>query len=171
MSAIETQVLRRAAAANDRNFMPWTGLSAGRQPYISMQDIFWTRRRSAMTRISFRSLATRAVLAAGMIGVLAAPLPALAHGRDWHDWHRPHPVYVAPAPVYAAPVYAAPAYAAPYPAPYGYPAPAAYRSCDNALVGGLIGAAAGTLIGSGAASHGGNAGAAVGSAVGAASCD
>jgi hypothetical protein len=129
-----------------------------------------------MTRISFRSLATRAVLVAGMIGVLAAPLPALAHDRNWHDWHRPQPVYVAPARVYSPP-----AYAAPYPTPYGYPAPVAYRSCNNALVGGLIGAAAGTLIGSGAASHGGNTGAAaiigliggaaVGSAVGAASCD
>ncbi|HEY1507217.1 MAG TPA: hypothetical protein VGF92_23145 [Stellaceae bacterium] len=127
-----------------------------------------------MTRISFRSLATRAVLIAGMIGVLAAPLPALAHDRDWHDWHRPPPVYVPPAPVYAAP----------YPAPYAaqaYPAPVAYRSCNNALVGGLIGAAAGTLIGAGAGSHSrdGSAaaiigligGAAVGTAVGAASCD
>jgi len=129
-----------------------------------------------MTRISFRSLATRAVLVAGMIGVLAAPLPALARGRDWHDWRRPQPVYVAPAPVYAAP-----AYAAPYPAPYAYPAPVAYRSCNNALVGGLIGAAAGTLIGAGAGSHSANGGAAaimgliggaaVGTAVGAASCD
>lgn len=137
-----------------------------------------------MTRISFRSLATRAVLVAGMIGVLAAPLPALAHDRDWHDWHRPYPVYAAP--VYAAPAYVAPApvYAAPYPAPYAapaYPAPVAYQSCNNALVGGLIGAAAGTLIGAGAGSHnrdGGAAaifgligGAAVGTAVGAASCD
>jgi hypothetical protein len=131
-----------------------------------------------MTRISFRSLATRAVLVAGMIGVLAAPLPALAHDRNWQDWHRPHPVYVAPNPVYGPP-----AYAAPYPAPYApaYPAPAVYRSCNNALVGGLIGAAAGTLIGAGAGSHsrdGGAAaimgllgGAAVGTAVGAASCD
>jgi len=72
---------------------------------------------------------------------------------------------------------------APYP-PYGvpaYPAPVAYQSCNNALVGGLIGAAAGTLIGAGAGSHyrdGGAAaimgligGAAVGTAVGAASCD
>lgn len=139
-----------------------------------------------MTRISFRSLATRTVLVAGMIGVLAAPLPALAHDRDWHDWHRPHPVYVAPSPVYGepvygGPVYGGPAYAAPYAAPYGYPAPAAYRSCNNALVGGLLGAAAGTLIGAGAGSHsrdGGAAaimgligGAAVGTAVGAASCD
>ena len=120
-----------------------------------------------MTRISFRSLATRAVLVAGMIGTLAAPLPALAHGRDWHDWRRPYP-----------------GYAAPYPAPYAapaYPGPAAYQSCNNALVGGLIGAAAGTLIGAGAGSHyraGGAAaiigligGAAVGTAVGAASCD
>lgn len=138
-----------------------------------------------MTRISFRSLATRAVLVAGMIGVLAAPLPAVAHGRDWHDWYREHPVYAAPpAPAYIAP---APAYARSYPAPYGppaysaYPAPAAYRSCNNALVGGLIGAAAGTLIGAGAGGHsrdGGAAaiigligGAAVGTAVGAASCD
>jgi hypothetical protein len=134
-----------------------------------------------MTRISFRSLATRAVLVAGMIGVLAAPLPALARDRDWYDYHRPHPVYAAPAPVYAAP---APVYAAPYPAPYAapaYPAPVAYRSCNNALVGGLIGAAAGTLIGAGAGGHsrdGGTAaimgllgGAAVGTAVGAASCD
>ena len=148
-----------------------------------------------MTRISFHSLATRAVLVAGMIGVLAAPLPALAHGRDWHDWHRPHPVYVAPpGPAYVAP---APAYAAPYPAPDAYPAypayaapvyaapaypaPVAYQSCNNALVGGLIGAAAGTLIGAGAGGHsrdGGAAaimgligGAAVGTAVGAASCD
>jgi hypothetical protein len=57
----------------------------------------------------------------------------------------------------------------------------AYRSCNNALVGGLIGAAAGGLIGSGAASHSRDAGpatligllggAAIGSAVGAASCD
>jgi hypothetical protein len=131
-----------------------------------------------MTRISFHSLATRAVLVAGMIGVLAAPLPALAndwgpHDRDGHDWHRPHPVYVAPAAVYRAP--------APYPAPYAYPAPVAYRSCNNALVGGLIGAAAGTLIGAGAGSHSANGGAAaimgliggaaVGTAVGAASCD
>ena len=138
-----------------------------------------------MTRISFRSLATRAVLVAGMIGVLAAPLPAVAHGRDWHDWRRPYPTYVAPpAPAYVAPP---PAYAAPYAAPgYAYPAPAypapvAYQSCNNALVGGLIGAAAGTLIGAGAGSHyrdGGAAtimgligGAAVGTAVGAASCD
>jgi hypothetical protein len=132
-----------------------------------------------MTRISFRSLATRAVLVAGMIGVLAAPLPALARDRNWQDWHRPHPVYVAPTPVYGPP-----AYAAPYPAPYAapaYPAPAVYRSCNNALVGGLIGAAAGTLIGAGAGSHsrdGGAAaimgllgGAAVGTAVGAASCN
>jgi hypothetical protein len=104
-----------------------------------------------MTRISFRSLATRAVLAVGMIGVLAAPLPALAH--DW-NWHRPHPVYVAPV---------------------------AYRSCNNALVGGLIGAAAGGLIGAGAGGHGRDGGAAaimgliggaaVSTAVGAASCD
>ena len=128
-----------------------------------------------MTRISLRTLATRAVLVAGMIGVLAAPLPALAHGRDWHDWHRPYPAYVAP-PV--------PGYAAAYPVPYAapaYPAPVAYQSCNNALVGGLIGAAAGTLIGAGAGSHsrdGGAAaimgligGAAVGTAVGAASCD
>ena len=136
-----------------------------------------------MTRISLRSLATRAVLLAGMVGVLAAPLPALAHDRDWHDWHRGHPVYVAPpVPGYVAP---APGYAAPYPAPYGvpaYPAPVAYQqSCNNALVGGLIGAAAGTLIGAGAGSHNrdGGAGAiigliggaAVGTAVGAASCD
>jgi hypothetical protein len=134
-----------------------------------------------MTRISYRSLATRAVLVAGMIGVLAAPLPALARDWDWHDWHRPHPVYVAPPPAYVAP---APVYGAPYPAPYAapaYPAPVAYRSCNNALVGGLIGAAAGTLIGAGAGSHnrdGGAAaimgligGAAVGTAVGAASCD
>ena len=132
-----------------------------------------------MTRISFRSLATRAVLAIGMISVVAAPLPALAHGRDWHDWHRAQPVYVGPPPAYVAP---APAYAAPY--PYGapaYPAQAAYQSCNNALVGGLIGAAAGTLIGAGAGNHsrdGGAAaimgligGAAVGTAVGAASCD
>jgi hypothetical protein len=129
-----------------------------------------------MTRISFRSLATRAVLVAGMIGILAAPLPALAHDRDWHDWHHPHPVYtVPPAPAYAAPVYVQP-YAAP-----AYPAPVAYQSCNNALVGGLIGAAAGTLIGAGAGSHnrdgGASAiigligGAAVGTAVGAASCD
>jgi hypothetical protein len=141
-----------------------------------------------MTRISFCSLATRAVLAAGMIGLLAAPLPALAHGRDWHDWHRPHPVYVAPNPVYRPPAYvapayaaSAPAYAASYPAPYAYPAPVMYRSCNNALVGGLIGAAAGGLIGAGAGGHsrdGGAAaimgligGAAVGTAVGAASCD
>lgn len=134
-----------------------------------------------MTRIPFRSLATRTVLVAGMISVLAAPLPALARDRDWHDWQRPHPVYVAPAPAYVA---AAPAYAAPYPAPYAapaYPAPVAYRSCNNALVGGLIGAAAGTLIGAGAGSHGRDGGAAaimgllggaaVGTAVGAASCD
>ena len=144
-----------------------------------------------MTRISFRSLATRAVLVAGIIGVLAAPLPALAHDRSWHDWHRPYPVYAAPAPVYVAPAPAyvapAPVYATPYPAPYAayaapaYPAPVAYQSCNNALVGGLIGAAAGTLIGAGAGSHsrdGGAAaifgligGAAVGTAVGAASCD
>ena len=140
-----------------------------------------------MTRISFRSLATRAVLVAGMIGVLAAPLPALAHGRDWHDWRHPYPaylappapVYVAPAPTYAAP-YPAPVYAQPYAAP-AYAAPVAYQSCNNALVGGLIGAAAGTLIGAGAGNHyrdGGAAaimgligGAAVGTAVGAASCD
>jgi hypothetical protein len=142
-----------------------------------------------MTRILLRSLATRAVLIAGTIGMLATPLPALA--RDWHDWHRPHPVYVAPNPVYGAPayvapspVYGAPVYAAPYPAPYAAPAfraPVVYQSCNNALVGGLIGAAAGGLIGSGAASLGGNAGAAaiigliggaaVGTAVGAASCD
>src|SRR6185437_4853589 len=130
-----------------------------------------------MTRISLHSLATRAVLIAGTIGVLATPLPALA--RDWHDWHRPHPVYVAPSPVYGTPVYAAP-YPAPYAAP-AYTAPVVYQSCNNALVGGLIGAAAGGLIGSGAASHGGNTGAAaiigliggaaVGTAVGAASCD
>ena len=134
-----------------------------------------------MTRISFRSLATRAVLVAGMTGVIAAPLPALAHGRDWHDWHRAQPVYAAPppAPAYVVP---APAYAAPYPyAAPAYPAPAAYQSCNNALVGGLIGAAAGTLIGAGADSHGRDGGAAaimgliggaaVGTTVGAASCD
>lgn len=129
-----------------------------------------------MTRLLLRSLATRAVLVVGMIGALAAPLPAFAHDRDWH---RPYPVYDAPAPGYGVP-YPAPAYAAPYPAP-AYPAPVAYRSCNNALVGGLIGAAAGTLIGAGAGSHsrdGGAAaiigligGAAVGTAVGAASCD
>jgi hypothetical protein len=129
-----------------------------------------------MTRISFRSLATRAVLIAGMIGVLAAPLPALARDRDWRDGYRPHPVYVAPTPLYGAP-----AYATAYPAPYAYPAPVVYRSCNNALVGGLIGAAAGTLIGAGAGSHSNNGGvaaimgliggAAVGTAVGAASCD
>ena len=127
-----------------------------------------------MTRLLLRSLATRAVLVIGMMGALAAPLPALAHGRDWHDWHRPPPVYVAP-PAYGAPIYPAP-YAAP-----AYPAPAAYRACNNALVGGLIGAAAGTLIGAGAGSHGRDGGAAaiigliggaaVGTAVGAASCD
>jgi predicted lipid-binding transport protein (Tim44 family) len=110
-----------------------------------------------------------------MIGALAAPLPAFARDRDWHDWHRPPPVYVTPP--YGAP---APVYPAPYAAP-AYPAPAAYRSCNNALVGGLIGAAAGTLIGAGAGGHsrdGGAAaiigligGAAVGTAVGAASCD
>ncbi len=146
-----------------------------------------------MTRISFRSLATRAVLVVGMIGVLAAPLPALARDRDWHDYRRPHPVYVAPAPTYVAP---APAYAAPgYLPPPPYPAAAsppwpispqhrcAYRTpgCNNALVGGLIGAATGTLIGAGAGSHGRDGGAAaimgllggaaVGTAVGAASCD
>jgi hypothetical protein len=128
-----------------------------------------------MSRIFLRSLATRAVLLAGMVGVLAAPPSALAHGRDRQDWRRPAPVYVAPP---------APAYAAPYPAPYAAPAnpaPIAYQSCNNALVGGLIGAAAGTLIGAGAGSHsrdGGAAaimgligGAAVGTAVGAASCD
>jgi hypothetical protein len=140
-----------------------------------------------MTRISFRSLATRTALVAGMIGVLAAPLPASAHDRNWRDWHRPQPVYVAPNPVYGPPAYVAPApaYVAPaaaYPAPYAYPAPVAYGpSCNNALVGGLIGAAAGTLIGAGAGSHGRDGGAAaimgliggaaVGTAVGAASCD
>lgn len=133
-----------------------------------------------MTRISFRPLATRAALVAGMVGVLAAPLPALARDRDWHDWHRPQPVYVAPAPVYGPPAYGAPA--TPYPAPYAYPASVAYGpSCNNALVGGLVGAAAGTLIGAGAGSHGRDGGAAtimgliggaaVGTAVGAASCD
>jgi hypothetical protein len=134
-----------------------------------------------MTRISFRSLATRVILVAGLIGTLAAPLPALAHGRDWHDWQRPQPYYADPPPAYIA---RPPAYATPYPAPYAapaYPAPVAYQSCNNALVGGLIGAAAGTLIGAGAGSHnrdGGAAaiigligGAAVGTAVGAASCD
>jgi hypothetical protein len=130
-----------------------------------------------MTRLSLHSLATRVALIAGLVGTLAAPLPALAHDRDgWRDWHRPHPVYVAPAPA---------AYAAPYPAPYAYepayPAPVAYRSCNSGLVGGLIGAAAGGLLGSAAGGHGGNAaaatifgaigGAALGGAVGAASCD
>ncbi len=145
-----------------------------------------------MNRISLRSLATRIALAAGLAGMLAAPLPAFAHDRDGgRDWHRPHPVYVAPAPAYVAP---APVYAAPYPAPYpaaptyaapypapAYPAPVAYRTCSNALVGGLIGAAAGGLIGAGAAGHGRDGGAAaimgliggaaLGTAVGAASCD
>ena len=106
-----------------------------------------------MTRISLRSLTTRAVLIASMVGVLAAPLPALAHGRDWHDWRRPYPTYVAAPPPYAAP------YPAPYAAP-AYAAPAAYPSCNNALVGGLIGAAAGTLIGAGAGSHSRDGGAA-----------
>jgi hypothetical protein len=134
---------------------------------------FWTQRRSVTARFSPRSAATRAALVA-LIASFAAPLPALADGwhRDREDWRRPHPVYVAPAAASAAP------YAYPPPA---YPAPVVYRSCNNALVGGLIGAAAGGLIGSGAASHSRDAGAAtlfgllggaaIGSAVGAASCD